>query len=334
MLKPIEQQVIVITGGSSGIGRATALEAVRRGARVVIAARGEEALEATRRELEAAGGGALAVPTDVADVAQVRELGRRAVERFGRIDTWVNNAAVSIYGELTQVTPEEFQRVIDVNLMGVVHGAMVALEHLRERGGAIVNVGSGLSDRAVPLQAAYSASKFGVEGFSESLRVELAHAKAPVQVAVIKPSSIDTPFFRHARTKMGVKPAPMPPVYDPALVADAILYAATQPARELQVGGPALLMSLQQVAPRLFDWYLTLGGYRAQQTGEPKGAGDPDNLFASLPEPGAVRGEFGGTRFSPSTWLALHPLARRAALGGAAALAGLALRRRQSIPKP
>lgn len=327
-LRPIGEQVIVITGGSSGIGRATAIEAARRGARVVIAARGEEALGATLREIEAAGGQVLAVPTDVADFARVRELGRRAVERFGRIDTWVNNASVSIYAEFAQITPEEFGQVLQINLMGQVHGAMVALEHLKERGGAIVNVGSGLGDRAVPLQTPYSASKFGSEGFSEALRTELEHGGVPIQVAVIKPSSIDTPFFRHARTKMGVKPAPVPPVYDPALVAAAILHAATHPVRDLQVGSAAFAMALQQAAPQLFDWFLERFGPRLQQTDEPKGAADPDNLFGPLPEPGAIRGEFGGTRFSPYTWLRLHPRARNAALGGSLALAGLAAARR------
>ena len=327
-LRPIGEQVIVITGGSSGIGRATAIEAARRGAQVVIAARGEEALEAARREIEAAGGQVLAVRADVADFAQVRELGRRAVERFGRIDTWVNNASVSIYAEFAQITPEEFGQVLQINLMGQVHGAMVALEHMKERGGAIVNVGSGLGDRAVPLQAPYSTSKFGSEGFSESLRTELEHGSIPVQVAVIKPSSINTPFFRHARTKTGVKPAPIPPVYDPALVAGAILHAAANPVRDLQVGSAAFTMALQQATPQLFDWFLKRFGYPLQQTDEPKAVGQ-DNLFTGAPGPGAIRGEFGGTRFSPYTWLRLHPQVRNAALGGLA-LAGLAVARRRA----
>ena len=329
-MRPLEEQVIVITGGSSGIGRATALEAVERGAQVVIAARGEEALAATKHELEAAGGAVLAVPTDVADFEQVRELGRRTVERFGRIDTWVNNAAVTIYGEFAQVTPEEFERVIAVNLLGPVYGAKVALERMGSEGGAIVNVASGLADRAVPLQAAYSASKFGLEGFSEALRVELEHAKSPVRIAVIKPTSIDTPFFSRARTKMGVKPKPLPPVYDPQLVAEAILYAATHPVRDLEVGGGALSMSLQQVVPRLLDRPLTGTGYSQQQSDTPKSESAPDNLFTSPPGPGSVRGEWGGRRISTSTWLGMHPLVRRTALGGAAALAGLAVVRRRA----
>ncbi|MDP9373228.1 MAG: SDR family oxidoreductase [Chloroflexota bacterium] len=334
-MRPIEEQVIVITGGSSGIGRATALEAVRRGARVAITARGQEALESARREIEAAGGpgSVLAVPADVADFEQVRELCRRAVERFGRIDTWVNNASVSIYAEFAQITPPEFQQVLNVNVMGVVHGAMVALEQMKsqEGGGTIVNIASGLGDRAVPLQSPYSMAKFAVDGFSEALRVELERGDIPVQVTVIKPSSINTPFFRNARTKMGVKARPLPPVYEPELVAEAILYAAVHPVRELQVGSPAVLMSLQQVAPRLMDWPLRRLGYAGQQSETPKAETDRDNLFEGAPGPGAIHGEWRARRFSAATWLSLHPVVRRAALGGVAAFAGLALARRNGV---
>lgn len=328
---PLQEQVIVITGGSSGIGRLTALEAVRRGARVAIAARGEEALRDAERELAAEGGQVLAVRTDVADPEQVRELGRRAVERFGGIDTWVNNASVSLYAEFDTVTPAEFQQVVNVNLMGTVHGAMVALEHLKERGGAIINVSSGLGERAVPLQAPYVTAKFGVVGFSEALRTELVHRQIPVEVTTIRPSSIDTPFFDHARTKLGVRPRPFPPVYDPQLVADAILHAAVHPTRDLAVGGVAASLTvLNAVAPKLLDWQLALTGYRAQKSDEPKGAHGPDNLFEGSRGRGAVRGDWGGTRTSPYTWFSLHPLVRRAALG-AAALAGLALARRRGL---
>ncbi len=324
-MQPLAEQVIVITGASSGIGRLTAVEAAQRGARVAIAARGADALEATRRDIEAQGGQVLAVPTDVADFAQVEELGRRTIERFGRIDTWVNNAAVTIYGEVTQVTPEEFRQVIDVDLMGQVHGAMVALTHMRrqEGGGTIVNVSSGLGDRAVPLQAAYCAAKHGVNGFSEALRVELEHAGVPVGVTVIKPASIDTPFFHHARTKMGVAPKPVPPVYDPTLVAEAILHAATHPVRGLPVGGASASMSLmEKLSPRLLDWQLRFAGYPTQQEDRPKTAAAPDNLFVGSTGPGSVRGGYDGRRVSLYTWLRLRPLMRQAALA-AVAVAGI-----------
>jgi NAD(P)-dependent dehydrogenase (short-subunit alcohol dehydrogenase family) len=328
--RPLAEQVIVITGGSSGIGRATALAAARAGARVVIAARGAEALAAAEREIAAAGGEVLAVQADVADYAQVEELGRRAVARFGRIDTWVNNASVSIYGELPEITPEEFRQVIHVNLLGVVHGSMVALAHLPETGGTIVNVSSGLGERSVPLQTAYCAAKAGVIGFDEALRAELAHGGRPIQVVSIKPSSINTPFFAHARTKRGVQPRPFPPVYDPDLVATAILHAATNPARDLPVGGAGAFLTLvEQITPGLLDRALARIAYPAQLTDKPKGPAGLDTLFTGSAGTGAIRGEFRATGVSPHLWLTLHPRARRAMIAGALAV-GLALARRRS----
>ena len=324
-MRPVGEQVIVITGGSSGIGRATAIAAGRQGAKVVLAGRGADALEAAGVEVETAGGQALTVPTDVAAADQVAELGRRAVARFGRIDTWVNNAAVTAYGTFADSPPDEFRRVVEVNLVGTANGTRVALDHLRAEGGTIVNVASGLGERAVPLQAAYCASKFGVRGFSESVRVELEHDSVPVRLSVIKPASMDTPLFRHARTRMGVEPRPVPPVYDPELVAEAILYAATHPVRELAVGGASAgLRWFQQLSPRLLDAQLRVAGFRAQQeVDHPKGPEAGDNLEAASAGPGAVRGGYGGRRFSLGSWLGMHPAARRGAATGAAAVAGL-----------
>ncbi|MDP9368744.1 MAG: SDR family oxidoreductase [Chloroflexota bacterium] len=327
-LKPLDQQVIVITGASSGIGRLTALEAARRGAKVVLAARGAEALEAAVQEITAAGGTAFAVQTDVADFAQVEALGRRAIERFGRIDTWVNNAAVSVYGEFVQISPEEFRRVIEIDLMGQVYGAKVALQHMRgQPGGSIINNASGLADRSVPLQTAYCAAKHGVKGFTEGLRVELDHAGVPIQVVTIKPGSIDTPFFQHAETKMGVEPKPVPPVYAPELVAEAILHAATHPTRDLPVGGASAGLGIMQaLAPRMMDLQLRFAGYWTQQTDRPKDPAAPSNLVAGSPGPGEIYGGWNGWRFSLYTWLRLHPLARRGAFAGGA-LAGFLVAR-------
>ena len=332
-MRPVAEQVIVITGGSSGIGRATAQAAARQGAKVVIAARGTEALEAARREVEAAGGEVIAVPADVADFAQVEALGRQTVERFGRIDTWVNDAAVSIYGEFVDVEPEEFRRVIEIDVMGTVHGAKVALAQMRTQpeGGTIVNISSGLGDRAVPLQSAYCAAKHAINGFSEALRVELEHAGIPVRVSVIKPASIDTPFFQHARSKMGAAPKPVPPVYDPDLVAEAILYAATHPVRDLPVGGASAgLSALEKIAPRLMDWQLKLVGYPTQQADEPRLPTQPDNLFAGSSGPGSIRGGHGGRRVSLYTWLKLHPTIRQVVLAGVAIGGIIATRSRKA----
>jgi len=322
-MRPLNEQVMVITGASSGIGRATARKAAASGARLVLAARSVEALTATLQEITGCGGQAVAVPTDVSDFAQVDALGRHAIEQFGRIDTWVNNAGVAVYAEFARTTPEEFRRVIDVNLMGEVYGTMVALTHMREAGGVIVNVASIDADRAMPLVSAYSAAKAGVRGFSEALRVELEHDGVPVHVEVIKPASIDTPLFQHAETKLGVVPKPIPPVYDPDLVADTILRAATHPGRAVYVGGAAAGVGLmEKVAPRLLDVGFNLFGWSEQRTDVPKSPDAPNNLFAPEAGSGAIRGDWDGSAFSPYTWLKLHPNVGRAAL--AVGVAGLA----------
>jgi NAD(P)-dependent dehydrogenase (short-subunit alcohol dehydrogenase family) len=222
MVRPVGEQIVVLTGASSGIGRETALEFGRRGATLVLAARNKEALDTLVAEVERLGGEAVAVPVDVGDFDQVTELAAQAVERFGRIDTWVNNASVSTYGTVEQMDVDEIRRVIEVNLLGEIHGMKAALPHLRRTGGTIINVSSTLGKRAVALQAAYCAAKHGVVAFGEALRLELRHAKVPVAVVDVLPSSINTPLFEHARSKLGVVPQPIPPVYEPRVVADAI----------------------------------------------------------------------------------------------------------------
>jgi NAD(P)-dependent dehydrogenase (short-subunit alcohol dehydrogenase family) len=220
MVREVGEQVVVLTGASSGIGRDTALELARRGAKLVLAARNREALDTLVGEVERLGGLAVAVATDVSDYQQLTELASRAVERFGRIDTWVNNASVSTYGTVEQLDVEEIRRVIEVNLLGEIYGMKAALPHLRRSGGTIINVSSTLGKRAVALQAAYCAAKHGVVAFGEALRLELRHAKVPVAVVDVLPSSINTPLFEHARSKLGVMPQPIPPIYEPRVVAD------------------------------------------------------------------------------------------------------------------
>ena len=247
MPRPLAQQVVVVTGASSGIGRETALALGRRGARVAVAARNADALRSLVDEVRRLGSGAVAVPTDVADYAQVEALADRAVQEYGRIDTWVNNAAVSAYGTVEQMTPEEIRRVIEVNLLGAVHGMKAALPHLQATGdGVLINVSSALGKRAVPLQAAYCAAKHGIVGFAEALRLELAHAGSRVTVVDVLPASINTPLFRHARSRLGVLPMPIPPVYEPRVVANAIVGAAEHPVREVFAGFAGRLMALGQ----------------------------------------------------------------------------------------
>jgi len=321
-LKRLAEQTIVITGASSGIGRATARGAARRGARVVLAARDAAALTALADDIQREGGRALAMPTDVTVEEEVRALADRAAETFGSIDSWVNNAAVSAYGAFEQLTTDEFRRVLDVNLFGQVYGCRAALPYLKQQpGGALICVGSALSDRAVQMQSAYCASKHAVKALTESLRVELQEAGSGVQVTLIKPSSMNTPLFDQAATHMGVKPKPMAPVYDPELVAQAILYAAEHRTREVVVGGGGkLLTTLESFAGPLVDRWMVWSGAKGQQTQEPKSDTGPHNLFAPLPGPRRVHGNFSGRRVSLYTAARLHP---RLALTTGAAVGAL-----------
>jgi NAD(P)-dependent dehydrogenase (short-subunit alcohol dehydrogenase family) len=328
-VKPIGEQVIVIIGGSSGIGRATGVEAARQGAKVAVAARGQEALNAAAAEIRSAGGEVLAIPCDVSDATQVDEVADRVVASWGGIDTWVNAAAVSVYGEFADIPEAEFRRVIEVDILGVANGMRTAIGRMRSqpRGGTIVNVSSGLGDRAVPLQSAYCAAKHAVNGLSEAVRTELEHDGLPIRVSVIKPASIDTPFFRHAKSRMDAAPKPLPPVYDPSLVAEAILYAAVHPVRELPVGGAsAALSALEKISPRLLDLQLRLVGYPGQRDDTIDPDATPDNLWAGSTGPGSVEGGYGGRRVSLYSWLRLTPVGRGAVVAGAA-LTGLALSR-------
>lgn len=328
-LRKLEDQVVVITGATSGIGLATAREAARRGARVVVAARNAEDLEALATEIAGAGGQALAVPTDVADVNSVDRLREAAIERFGRIDTWVNNAGVSIYGKLNEVDLVEARRLFDVNFWGVVHGCRAAVPALRERGGAIINVGSVLSDRVIPIQGMYSASKHAVKGYTDALRMELEMEKHPISVTLVKPSAIDTPYTEHARNHMEVAPKNPPPVYAPELVADVILFCAEHPRRDIVVGGGGKMFSLfEKLMPRATDRVMEATMEKMQ-----KGDGPNDRRDALFMAPlieGRERGGYGGhvIRRSAYTTMALHPVASMAAMMGLAlAVGGVALAR-------
>src|SRR4051812_3450083 len=218
----LDEQVVVITGASQGIGRETALLLARRGASVVAAARNEEALGTLAAEVSGAGGRIEPVVADVSDYASVERIADRAIEVFGRIDTWVNNAAVSMYATVEELQPDELERIVRVNLLGQMFGSKVAAARMRGAGrGTIINVGSALSERAIPLQSAYVATKHGIAGFSEALRLELEGSRSGIDVVLILPSSINTPLFNFARSRLGVMPTPVPPVYEPSVVAEA-----------------------------------------------------------------------------------------------------------------
>jgi NAD(P)-dependent dehydrogenase (short-subunit alcohol dehydrogenase family) len=322
--------VVVITGASSGIGRETALEFGRRGARVVVAARNREALESLAGEIHRIGGEALPVVTDVSDFDQMASLARKAVERFGRIDTWVNNAAVSTYGTVEQMEADELRRVIEVNLMGQIYGVKAALPYLRESGGTIINVSSALAERAIPLQAAYCAAKHGIVGFGEALRLELRAEGAPVRVVDVLPSSINTPLFTHARSKIGVKPKPVGRIYEPSVVAEAIVMAAQNPVREVYAGFAGRMLAIgQRISPRLTDWYLSGPGdaVAGQRTDRPDEG--TDNLFSPSTGPGRTTGDFGQRSKSTSVYtrlIAPHPAIVRAGIVAGMAVAGIVLR--------
>lgn len=320
-MRRVRDQVIVITGASSGIGLLTAREAARRGARVVLAARNARDLERAVEDIRLLGGDAIAVPTDVTDYAQVERLARSTVDAYGRIDTWINNAGVSLYGTFDDVPLDEFRRVVDVDFFGSVHGARAALPYLEETGGALICVGSTLSDRGVPLQGAYCAAKHAIKGWLDSLRVELMRQGSRVRVTLIKPSSMNTPLFGKARTYLGVEPRPIAPVYSPELAAHAILHAAESAERDLFVGGWGNVLSVaERISPRVVDWYLERTAFAAQRTARPKSADAPANLFAPLDRDGGAYGPFADEAKTRSGYQRVVEHSAAASLAAAAAL--------------
>lgn len=327
MVRPLNEQVVVITGASSGIGREAALQFAEKGATVVLASRNEMALQEAAAQIIQKGGIASVVVTDVSIWEQVEQLARQTVNDFGRIDTWVNDAGTSVYASAENTTVPETQQIVQTNFMGVVHGVKAALPYMRQQGGGtIINIGSVESRRALPYHSVYAATKHAVKAYTDALRMELAHEHAPINVTLILPAGINTPFFNHARSKLGVLPQPVPPVYKPELVAEAIVHAAEHPRREIYVGGAGVLLSLmERISPVMADRMMTAGGsmFKLQQSKMPDDG--QDTVFRTLPETGRVTGDFSHL-VKPSMYtrlFELRPLWQR--LLGMGALAGAAI---------
>jgi NAD(P)-dependent dehydrogenase (short-subunit alcohol dehydrogenase family) len=333
-------RTVLVTGASGGVGRAAARLFGAQGAKVALLARGEKGLAAAADEVREAGGAALVVAADVADYEQVQAAARRAEEEFGPLDVWVNVAFSSVFGQVTDVAPEEYRRITEVTYLGLVHGTKVALDLMLPRDhGTIVQAGSALAKRGIPLQSGYCAAKHAVQGFQESLRTELLHRGSKVRTTIVHLPAINTPQFDWLESRMPNHAQPVPPIYQPELAARALVYAADHPRRrEYWVAGSTVATLLgNKVMAGLLDRYLARTGYRSQQTGEPRDPHQPANLWA--PADGAngrdygAHGSFDETAHPRSAqwWMSSHRrLLAAGAVGAAISMAGARLWRRQA----
>lgn len=315
-------EVVAITGASAGIGRATVREFAKRGSRIGLIARGVDRLKATQREVQELGGQAIPLPADVADPDQVERAAQRLETEFGPIGIWINNAVANVIAPFWEITPAEYKRATEVMYLGYVHGTLSALQRMRRRNrGTIVQVGSGLAFRSIPLNSVYCGAKCAIVGFTDSIRSELIHEGSAVHLTAVHLSAVNTPQFSWCRTRLAHQPQPIPPIFDPAVAARAIHFAAHSRRREMYVGYPAIAATYgNQLAPGIGDYYLGKTGYWWQQTNEPVAPGRPDNLFEPAEGDWSAEGPFGKKvrRYSPQLWFDTHRGAVGAALAGAA----------------
>jgi len=301
------KRIIVVTGASAGVGRATVRAFAREGADIGLVARGVDGLEAARREVEAMGGRAIVLPTDVAEFEQVDAAAARVERDLGPIDVWVNNAMVSVFSPVRELQPDEIRRVTEVTYLGVTYGTLAALKRMLPRDrGAIVQVGSALAYRGIPLQAAYCGAKHAIQGFTESLRCELLHDGSRVHVCMVQLPAMNTPQFDWVKSRLPRRAQPVPPIYQPEIAANAIVWASSQRRREIGVGiTTTAAIWGNKVASPLIDRYLARTGYDSQQTDEPADPFRPNNLWQPLPGDHGAHGRFGdrSARVSPQTWL-------------------------------
>ncbi len=317
--------VVIVTGASAGVGRAVVRAFARRQARIGLVARGRDGLEAAQHEVEAAGGEALAIPTDVADPAQVEAAAEMTEKSFGPLEIWVNDAMVSVFSPVIELRPEEIKRVTEVTYLGAVYGTMAALRRMVPRDeGVIVQVGSALAFRSIPLQAAYCGAKHALVGFTESLRCELLHEHSRVRVTMVHMPALNTPQFDWVRNRLPKRPQPVPPIYQPEVAADAVVYAAFHPGRKQTLVGGSTVVAVEgtKVAGGLMDRYLAKNGYASQQTAEPSDPSQPDNLMSPVAGDHGARGRFDAGSRSRSYQLKLNQHAG-AVLAGAGAAAVL-----------
>jgi short-subunit dehydrogenase len=331
-LKKLNEQTMVITGASSGIGLTTARLAAKRGARLILAARSEGALRQLTDEITQDGGQAVYVVADVGNEEDLQTIAGKARQAFGGFDTWVNNAGIGIYGKLEEVDIKDMRHLFETNFWGIVYGSLEAVKHLKQTGGALINVGSTLSERALPIQGIYSASKHAVKGFTDALRMELEEEGAPVSVTLIKPGAIDTPFTLNAKNYMEAEPQHVPPVYAPDAVASAILHCAETPVRDVFVGaGGKGNATLGYYAPRLADKYMesmVISGMKSDKPPRPRQQNALDQPSEHLAERGNYEGHVAQT--SLYTQAALHPMVTAAAVAGAGLAVGALLRAAQN----
>jgi len=306
----MDRQVVVITGASAGVGRATARAFGERRARVGLLARGRDGLEAAKQEIEIAGGKAFVFPLDVANSEQVEAAAQAVEENLGPIDVWINNAMTSVFSPVKEMTAEEFKRVTEVTYLGFVYGTLSALRRMLPRDrGVIVQVGSALAYRGIPLQAAYCGAKHAIQGFMDSLRCELLHDHSHVRVTMVQMPALNTPQFSWVKSRLPNKPQPVPPIYQPEVAAEAILWAADHDRPELYVGWPTVDAIVgNKIVPRLADEYLARTGYQSQQTNEPDDKNRRNNLWEPLPGDHGAHGAFGDRAhgYSFQLWLATH----------------------------
>jgi len=306
MTEKEKPEVVVVTGASAGVGRAVVRRFAQEGAHIGLLARGIDGLEGARRDVEELGGRAIACQTDVADAEAIERAASRVEEEFGNIDIWINNATTSVFSPIKEMQPEEFKRVTEVTYLGVVYGTLAALRRMLPRNrGVIVQVGSALAYRAIPLQSAYCASKHAIQGFTESLLCELIHDKSDVTVTMVHLPALNTPQFGWNKSRLPNHPQPVPPIYQPEVAAEAIYYAAHHRRREMSVGLPTVVAIYgNKIAPGLGDYYLGSQGYESQQTDQPVDPNRPNNLWEPVPGDHGAHGIFDDRSysFSPQSW--------------------------------